>query len=183
MTGQDPATSGSNLELVGPSLDYREDFLAMAEEYLSEGTEGEKALFAEAVRDLPAHIQTLRDRARWRSLLEGQVPYNTYWLVRGGRTIVATSTLRHYLTPQLMIEGGHIGYGTRPSERRKGYGRLICELTLQQARQRNLRRVLITCNAENVASARIILACGGRLEGESPSPRTGKPVSRYWIEL
>lgn len=166
-----------------PSLDFRDDFLALAREYQAYGTEGERKFFAEAVADLPSHIRDLEARASGLRLLEGQVPYRSYWLVRDGRTIVATSTLRRWLTPALLIEGGHIGYGTRPSERRKGYGRLVCTLTLRKAREMGLRRVLVTCNTENVASAGIILACGGRFDGESPSPRSGKPVSRYWIEL
>jgi predicted acetyltransferase len=150
---------------------------------MEHGDDREKALMEEAARDVPAFIRTLAERAEGRSLLEGQVPYHSYWLLREGRTIVATSTLRHRLTPELLIEGGHIGYGTRPSQRRQGHGRAVCALTLRKARERGLARVLITCNTENTASARIILACGGRFEGESPSPRTGKPVSRYWIEL
>ena len=179
----DSIAGRDHLELEAPSLLYRDDFLAMAREYQIEGNEGERKFFAEAVADLPSHVRDLEARASGLRLLEGQVPYHSYWLIRDGRTIVATSTLRRWLTPALLAEGGHIGYGTRPSERRKGYGRLVCSLTLQKACEIGLRRVLITCNTENVASASIILACGGRFDGESPSPRTGKPVSRYWIEL
>jgi predicted acetyltransferase len=181
-TDQAP-TTGPVLVLEAPSIRYRQDFLAMAREYLVHGNEGERALYEEAIHDVAAHIRLLEDRARGRCLLEGQVPYRSFWLIRDGRTIVATSTLRRWLTPQLLIEGGNIGYGTRPSERGKGYGRAVCALTLREARDTGMKRVLITCNTENVASATIILACGGRFEGESPSPRTGKPVSRYWIEL
>jgi predicted acetyltransferase len=47
----------------------------------------------------------------------------------------------------------------------------------------NLRKVLVTCNTENIGSARIIQKNGGVFEGESVSPFTGKPVSRYWIEV
>ena len=183
MTGQPSIPVAEQVELIAPSLAYEADFLAMAREYQHAGTEGEKAFYAEAVRDLAAHVRTLNERAEGRSLLERQVPYHSYWLVRGGGTILANSTLRHWLTPALLIEGGHIGYGVRPSERRKGYGRLVCALTLDKARQIGLKRVLITCDADNVASARIIQANGGRFEGESPSPRSGRLVSRYWIEL
>lgn len=171
------------LDLIAPTLDLREDFVAMAREYMRLGNDREQALFRQAMADVPAYLRLLEERAAGRMLLDGQVPYHTYWLVRDGRTIVASSTLRHYLTPALRIEGGHIGYGTRPGERRKGYGRLICERTLQKARQRGLSRVLLTCNTENTASMRIIQSCGGQLEGESLSPRTGKPVSRFWIDL
>jgi predicted acetyltransferase len=183
MTDQATTPVPPGLELAVPSLAYREDFLALAREYQAYGTEGERKFFAEAAADLSSHIRDLVARASGMRLLEGQVPYRSYWLIRNGQTLVATSTLRRWLTPALLVEGGHIGYGTRPSERCKGYGRIICTLTLQKAREMGLRRVLITCNTENVASSRIILACGGRFEGESASPRSGKPVSRYWIEL
>ena len=183
MTGLPAPPSPERLELIVPSLAHEADYLAMAREYETEGTEGEKAFFAQAARDLAVHVRVLRERAEGRSLAEGQVPYHSYWLVRDGRTIVANSTLRHFLTPPLLVEGGHIGYGVRPSERRKGYGKAVCARTLDKAREMGIRRVLITCNTENAASARIIEACGGRFDGQRPSPRTGKPVSRYWVDL
>jgi predicted acetyltransferase len=176
-------TQSPRLELVAPSSAYREDFLAMAAEYAVAGTDNEKVKFAEAARDFDAYLRQCRDRALGLSLAEGQVPFDVYWLVADGRTIVANSTLRHHLTPPLQIEGGHIGYGTRPSQRRKGYGRAICALTLQKARRRGLKRVLITCNTQNTASARIIVANGGKFAGEDVSPRTGLAVSRYWVDL
>lgn len=33
--------------------------------------------------------------------------------------------IRHYLNDELLKTGGHIGAGTRPSERRKGYAKSI----------------------------------------------------------
>jgi len=116
-------------------------------------------------------------------LPDGWVPGTTYWLIRDGKTIVAQSNLRHRLTPSLERVGGHIGYATRPSERRKGYGTLLCALTLQKARELGLKRVLITCDADNLASARIIEKNGGRLENQELSQATGKLKNRYWIEL
>jgi predicted acetyltransferase len=51
------------------------------------------------------------------------------------------------------------------------------------AREMGLKRVLITCDADNVASARIIEKNGGRLENQSVSRETGRLKNRYWIEL
>ncbi len=79
--------------------------------------------------------------------------------------------------------GGHIGYRIRPSERRKGYGTLILALTLAEARKLGLPRVLLTCDQDNIASARVIQANGGALASEGYSPQTQTLVSRYWIEL
>ena len=106
-----------------------------------------------------------------------------FWLVRGGTAIVGTSQLRHTLTPDLEHEGGHIGYNIRPSQRRKGYGTRLLGLLLGKARGLGLQRVLLTCDTDNVASARIIEKNGGRLDSDGISGKSGKPISRYWIEL
>jgi len=97
--------------------------------------------------------------------------------------VLGTMALRHYLTPLLEDVGGHIGYAIRPSERRKGYGTRILALTLERARAMGLGRVLVTCDTDNLGSARVIQRNGGALASEGHSVRTGTRVSRYWIDI
>ena len=113
---------------------------------------------------------------------EGYVPSNNYWLVYDGR-VLAISRLRHRLTDALRLEGGHIGYTVRPPERRKGHGTRLLAMTLDKARERGLGRVMVTCDKDNTASARVIRNNGEILESEGPSPRTDRTVQRYWTEL
>jgi len=55
---------------------------------------------------------------------------------------------------------------------------------LDQARARGLTSVLLTCDSENAASARVMLKNGARLENEVPSIRhPGRISRRYWIDL
>lgn len=178
-----PGVAEEDLQLVEAAIEYQEQFADLAREYAALGDPREKARHEEAMKDIPGHIQRLQEMPRGENLPEGIVPATTYWLVRGGRTIVATGNLRHRLTPRLEHEGGHIGYGTRPSERRKGYGTILCRLVLQKAREMGLKRVLITCDTDNVASAKIIRKNGGRLENQVVSTETGKLKDRYWVEL
>ena len=110
------------------------------------------------------------------------MPASTYWLVRDGR-VLAVSNLRHDLNDFLRHEGGHIGYSVRPSERGKGYATLMVKLVLKKAKQLGLERVLITCDKDNVASAKVIQKNGGTLECETMSKRRGKMKQLYWIEL
>lgn len=42
--------------------------------------------------------------------------------------------IRHSLTKHLFNAGGHIGYGIRPSERRKGYATKLLALSLEKRR-------------------------------------------------
>jgi predicted acetyltransferase len=95
--------------------------------------------------------------------------------------VVATSRLRHRLVPDLEVEGGHIGYSVRPSLRRRGYGALLLSLTLEKAAGLGMASALVTCDADNVASRRVIEKNGGVFAGEGVSPESGKTVLRYWV--
>ena len=44
------------------------------------------------------------------------------------------------------------------------------------AGRRGIPRLLVTCDLDNVGSARVIESCGGELEGELQGKR------RYWID-
>ena len=64
--------------------------------------------------------------------------------------IVGMIDLRHRLNDFLAEYGGHIGYSVRPDERRKGYAKAMLSLVLEEARGRGIRRVLITCDDDNI---------------------------------
>lgn len=172
----------ATLTLVRPTLELREAFLALVQEFHDAGEGYFTGLSSQGAVDFPAYLQRLRDAETDDRLPSGLVPQSTFWLVRDGE-VIGVSSLRHRLTPLLKIEGGHIGYMIRPSERRKGYGTLILALMLAECRTRGYRRVMVTCNTDNIGSARIIQKNGGEFEGEAPSPTTGILVSRYWIHL
>lgn len=53
-------------------------------------------------------------------------------------------------------------------------------LALQECDRPGIRRMLMCCDRENVASARTIQKNGGILENEIDDD--GVPVQRYWIE-
>lgn len=111
----------------------------------------------------------------------GFVPSTQYFLVDDTGRIYGASHLRHELNDDLMAYGGHIGYGIRPSERRKGYSTLMLKLMLDMLRDKGYKRILITCDDDNIGSARTIEKNGGILENKVPNDHgIGR---RYWIEL
>ena len=135
--------------------------------------------------ELGDRVKRLRELAKGIDLPEGFVPFNSYWLVRDGSTILGTLRLRHRLNENLREVGGHIGYSIRPSERGKGYATRMLSMALPKARRLGLSRVLITCDQNNHASARVIEKNGGVLECKKQIDHKGKPqVCRYyWIEM
>ena len=171
--------TAGRIELIEPVRELSGEFEAVAEEYRALG-DPRYVYDARNIDDYLGKCAAARDGIGLRG---GIVPWTTYWLVRDGERLLGLTDLRHELNNRLRIEGGHIGYNIRPSERRKGYGTLILKLALEKAKARGIERALVTCDTDNIGSGKIIRRNGGVFDGESPSPHTGKPVSRYWIDL
>jgi predicted acetyltransferase len=176
-----PPKPSGNIRLIEPTLEWEREYAAFLREYVESGDKDYNISISGA-SDAAALIRQLQDHARGVGLPEGWVPASTYWLVSAEGRILGQLGLRHRLTPALEDFGGHIGYGVRPGERKKGYGVKILALTLEKARAMGLKRVLITCDPANIASARIIQTNGGWLSSESVA-KNGRMTSRYWIDL
>ena len=95
--------------------------------------------------------------------------------------LVGAVDIRHSLNEALLLDGGHIGDGVRPSERRKGYATAMIALALDECRKLGIEKVLMVCNKENTGSAKSIQNNGGVLENEINVE--GETVQRYWIQL
>lgn len=96
--------------------------------------------------------------------------------------IVGRSSIRWELNDFLRTLGGHIGYAVRPAFRRQGYATEILRQSVDILRTRGVRRILVTCDDDNLASARVIEANGGVLEGVVPHDDADEPPRRrYWI--
>jgi predicted acetyltransferase len=111
----------------------------------------------------------------------GKVPDSVFFLLDEERDrLLGAVNIRHYLNDSLYREGGHIGGGIRPSERRKGCATEMIRLALDECRKLGIERVLITCEKDNVGSAKSIMNNGGILENELVNEE-GKIEQRYWI--
>ena len=109
------------------------------------------------------------------------MPDSTYFALDKDRdTIVGAVNIRHRLNERLLLNGGHIGDGIRPSERRKGYATKMIALALEKCRELNIRKVLMVCDKDNIASAKSIIKNGGVLENEIVVD--GVTEQRYWID-
>jgi predicted acetyltransferase len=101
------------------------------------------------------------------------------WIVEGDE-VLGGIALRHGADGYVQ-QAGHIGYGVRPSARRRGLATWALGRMLGEAREVGLDRVLIVCEADNTASAKTIERQGGVLEGFQDTEHG--PERRYWISL
>ena len=113
---------------------------------------------------------------------DGLVPESFYWLIDDG-VYIGRLSLRHYLNDRLLQFGGHIGYEIRPGKRRMGYGKTLLRLGLDKARRQGITRALVTCDDDNIGSAKIIEANGGILENTVMLSNRAVATRRYWINL
>ena len=90
-------------------------------------------------------------------------------------------SIRHELNDFLAAYAGHIGYAVRPQWRRRGFATEILRQALIIVRAHGVDRVLVTCDEDNLASARAIERQGGVLEDTRVDP-DGILKRRYWID-
>ncbi|MGH4125994.1 MAG: GNAT family N-acetyltransferase [Clostridium sp.] len=109
------------------------------------------------------------------------VPSHMYFLVLENKRIIGAINIRHYLNDYLLSFGGNIGYGIRPSERKKGYATLMLAMALPIAKELGISKALVTCDKNNLGSAKTITNNGGVLENEVIEE--GEITQRYWIEV
>lgn len=172
------------LKLVFPTEEYKEQI----EEYLKEHFEnGEYELAGDGGLDRIKNfddwlLKVKRDLSE-ETIKENRMPATLFLGVRkSDNKVIGTIQIRHRLNESLLKNGGHIGDGVRPSERRKGYATEMIRLALEECKKIGINRVLMVCFKDNIGSAKSIINNGGILENELPA-EDGKIDQRYWISL
>ena len=169
------------LTLIEPRVGLEDTYIAMVREFLANDEPLIPFPLEFEYEDFPAMVAKLTDQSIGVGLPDGFVANSTYWLLDEQEEIVAVSNLRHSLTPKLRHEGGHIGYGVRPSQRRKGYGNIVLRETLAKAWDLGLPKVLLTCAKQNAASNKVIVNNGGEFDSQAFSTQRNLIIHRYWI--
>ena len=167
------------IRLVKPTAKYKKSFTTAMKEFHREDRKNDTDI-KKLEQDFAGFVKKMRNYEKGRNLPKGHVPSSYYWLLDNSEFIGET-TIRHKLTKALLKEGGHIGYGIRPTKRKKGYGIKILALALQKAKKLGIRKVLVTCGDDNFGSWKIIEANGGVLQDKIR--HKGKLVRRYWITI
>jgi predicted acetyltransferase len=174
--------------LAPPDARYHRSFLAAMAEFRAEGrgAADDNSSIGADLRErwgkwdteagFADYLDTLRNEADPDGLRpEGYVQCTTWWWVEG-EEYLGRIAMRHTLTERLRAYGGHIGYDVRPTARRRGHATAMLREVLPLALAAGVApAALLTCDANNVASRKVIEANGGVLEDEVDGLR------RYWV--
>lgn len=168
-----------NLRLVKLTDQYQRHLNDMMEEWLAyEQDFSPYAIRKNDYRDFATYCEQLENH----DARNGFVPDSVFFCLDEDRDIfVGAVNIRHQLNEHLCHSGGHIGDGIRPSERRKGYATAMIGLALEECRKLGIRKVLMTCDSNNIGSAKSIQRNGGVMDYEIC--QDGVPEQRYWITL
>ena len=168
-----------NLRLVKLSEEYKRHLNEMMEEWYATG---ENIIPYVIRKNDYKDFEYYMDNLEVKEGTENLVPDSTFFCLDEDRDIfVGAVNIRHYLNEALLRDGGHIGDGVRPSERRKGIATKMIGLALDECRKLGIDRVLMVCDKDNIGSAKSIINNGGVLENEITVE--GVVEQRYWIEL
>lgn len=96
---------------------------------------------------------------------EGSVPQDLLFLIRrdgAGDALLGAVTIRRPIPGGATPRDGAFGLGIRPGERGKGHGKRLLRMAMEMAaRDYGMTALCLTCDADNLESARMIEACGG----------------------
>ena len=168
--------------LIKPDLSYVDEITKYKEESLKESPLINGSAGLNRFSSIEDWLEELKKRSSEATVPEGLVPSSTYLGVREkDNYIVGMIDIRHYLNEYLTQVGGNIGYSVRKTERNKGYAKRMLKLALEKCKELKIKKVLITCDEDNIASEKVILSANAKFEDIRCID--GENKKRFWIEL
>ena len=170
------------VELIKPTITFQKEYLSFYDEWKTSGETFVPWVIGKDPTDFNGMVNELLRAEQGIDLPEGWVPDSTYWLVNEDHRLLGVVNIRHELTEHLRNAGGHIGYGIRPSERKKGYATKLLQLSLEKTKEIGITSVLVVCDEGNIGSEKTILNNGGVRDNDFIE-EDGNVVRRFWIHF
>lgn len=169
------------LQLIRPDMTYKKQIVEMMDEW---SATGEKIipwpLRRVDYRNFKEYLSDFNSET-FEPSVAGVMATTYFAFLEEENKMIGAVNIRHKLNDSLLLSGGNIGDGVRPTERKKGYATEMISLALAKCRDMGMTKVLMTCDKSNIGSAKSILKNGGVLENEYEE--NGIVGQRYWIAL
>ena len=172
----------NRLKLVLPTPEYKEKLMDYKREFIESGDSMDGTAGLRNAETFEEWYSAFYDNLKEETVRDGLVPATTYMAISSDDgSLIGMIDIRHRLNDYLLNFGGYIGYSIRKSERQKGYATEMLALALIECKKLNIKKVLITCDKDNVASAKTIINNGAELENEIQ--QGNRVTQRYCITL
>ena len=169
-----------HFELVRPSIEYKKQYEEMMNEWENFGGR----LNPGALRRYSHSQKRIVPYEEWLNWIdEDQRAGQELYFFINEQKILGAISIRPKKNASHMSTDGHIGYGIRPSERRKGYATIMLSMALLILKHYGINPVVISCDKDNVGSAKTILNNNGKLIEEVTGKAPGSILQIYHIRL
>ncbi len=149
------------LKLVSPNISHKEQWEEIMEEWWDNWRKNPRIFFQDTY-DTFLEMLTKVENA---DDTYNKIPKSNCYFLCLDKKIVWMYVFRHNLNFwDDAVSGWHIGYGIRPSERKKWYGKEWLRLVLNEAKSLWFLSIFISCDDDNTGSVKIIEANGWILE-------------------
>ena len=171
-----------------PSLERKNEIIEYLDEFVKYGSDIngsgslDKIYYGYTFEEALDRCLKMEDEEYAKSV--GRCQSRTFLLIReNDNKIVGTINVRWNLNEAMLRFGGHIGYGIRPTERRKGYNKINLYLGMLEAKKVGLEKVMLDCDVNNLGSDKTLKALGGKLERTEVDPSDGILTYVYWFNV
>lgn len=173
------------IKLIKPTKEHEQQIMEYKKEHFENGeNEIHACSKLDKIENYDEWLELLKNNSKKETVQNDWTVTTQFLGVREkDNRIVGMISIRHELTNDFLKNyAGHIGYGIRPTERKKGYVTQILEQGLKYCKNElNLQKVMINCYKENKASRKTIINAGGVLE--KGDIIDGKNIQKYWVNL
>jgi predicted acetyltransferase len=164
------------LQIRKPDYQYLYDLFEMGNEYIENN---EESYNYETIEDAKKRIDSDIKYEKG-EVPEGKLQSYAYWFYQNN-VLIGTSRLRPVLNDRFRIKGGNIGYDVRPKYRKMGYGTEILRMTINEAKNKSMSVLLVTCDDANIGSCKVIEHNYGKLINKVEYERS--IIRRYEITI
>ncbi len=172
----------NSLYLKFPTMEDKEKWVEFIKEYRLDNPNVKPLGCSENI-NYEEWLNKIMNEHKGIELQDGRVPSSVYFLMHGDK-IIGYLSIRHNLDNNfLSLYGGHIGYGVRPSERRKGFATIMLNLALEKCRELGIENVMVSCKDDNIGSAKTIENNCGILREIIFIPEENCKFRKYWINV
>ena len=173
------------LELIKPNKNSEKNILDIVKEFEKDNSVYYWSSWLKHFLDnYDWRLENIQNNENKDTVAEWIVPAFQYILIRESENkAIWFINTRLELSEWLLQHWWHIWYSIRPSERRKHYATAQLFAVLKLYKDLWIDRVLVTCDKDNIWSAKTIQKCGWILENEIIDSTDWKLIQRYWIDI
>ena len=151
------------LLFIEPTMNYADEIVAYRQEMLDADSSFDGCFSMKRMPDPQEYVDYCIGWANPSRVADEHGAWGNVLLVirKADNRMVGCMQVHNVLTQRMQECTGHVGYSVRPSERRRGYAKIMLAKALDFLTAFGFEEVVVSCLPDNIGSKKTILANGG----------------------